>query len=322
MQFIKQKRVKNKSGLNFKFIFIAFLFTFGYNKIMKKYYYFNVKKALSVQNLVTIEYLNLKEGFFYPEEVHNFCEFIYLFSGNVLCEINGEKINLSPNGFYLIKPNNKHSYKVLDGGNATIMIVCFKCAFELIDILEGKHKLSHQNKTLILNILEEAKKAFCFPFEKKLVLLSSPEFGAQQLVENYIEELLLSIVRTKLKSKTDIRLVQSSEELAKKLVDDIKEILEENVYEPLTLTDISKMTHYSKTFLNNVFKKNTGKTIMAYFMELKIEKSKQLIQENKSIIDLSFELNFESPNYFSKAFKKHTGLSPTQYKKSLQAKKA
>ncbi len=287
---------------------------------MKKYFYFNVKKALTVQKLITIEYLNLKEEFFYPQEAHNFCEFVYLFSGNINCQINGQNVQLSQGGFYMLKPNDVHSYKVLSG-QADLMIVCFKCSFELMDILEGKHKVSHQDKTLIINILEEAKKAFCFPFQKKLVLLSSPEFGAQQLVENYIEELLLSVVRTKLKSKTDIRLVQSSEELGKKLVDDIKEILLENVYEPLTLTDIAKMTHYSKTFLNNVFRKNTSKTIMAYFMQLKIEKSKQLLEENKSVIDISFELNFESPNYFSKAFKKHVGLSPTQYKKTLQTKK-
>ena len=58
-------------------------------------------------------------------------------------------------------------------------------------------------------------------------------------------------------------------------------ILKENVYSSLSIDDICSKTNYSKAYLFRIFKAKTGKTIMTYFIELKINQAKQLLRENE-----------------------------------------
>ena len=60
--------------------------------------------------------------------------------------------------------------------------------------------------------------------------------------------------------------------------------------------------------------------MMQYFIRLKIEKAKKLLRENEiSVTQISETLAFDTPNYFSKTFKKITGYTPLQYKKIHQS---
>ena len=74
---------------------------------------------------------------------------------------------------------------------------------------------------------------------------------------------------------------------------------------------------YSKTYLNNIFKKNTGASIMHFYTSLKIKESKKLIRDGLSVSEISNKLYFDSPNYFSKVFKKYTGKTPSEYKRGI-----
>jgi two-component system response regulator YesN len=55
---------------------------------------------------------------------------------------------------------------------------------------------------------------------------------------------------------------------------------------------------------------------MEYYLELKIKTAKKLLKENElSIKEISEKLAFDTPNYFSKTFKKIVGFTPTEYRK-------
>ena len=96
-----------------------------------------------------------------------------------------------------------------------------------------------------------------YPFNKKLELLEKPTFGAQQLIENRIEELLIQLIRERINAATDIRFVMNSAEFENELINDIILILKENLYSRITLDTISSKTFYSKTYINTIFKKNS-----------------------------------------------------------------
>ena len=53
------------------------------------------------------------------------------------------------------------------------------------------------------------------------------------------------------------------------------------------------------------------------FTQLKIEEAKKLLRENFSPAEIANQLYFESPTYFTKVFKKHTGTTPSAYKKHI-----
>lgn len=284
---------------------------------MNKYFNYKVQKAVVVQDLITIEVLDTSALFSYPEEEHEFYEFVYTDIGGINCTLQNQKIKLEQGDFLLIPPNEKHFYSAIKNTSASIFIVCFSSQSEILSILDKKIKLDSKNKSLLLELLKEAKKAFNFPFDKKLQALQSPVFGSQQLVENKIEELLIILIREKLAENSNIKLVLNSAELENNLVNDVINVLKEKLYENTSLNEVCDLTHYSKTYLNALFKKNTGYTIIQYFIELKVQEAKKLLRENYSTADISIMLQFDSPSYFSKVFKKHTNLTPSQYKKTI-----
>ena len=93
--------------------------------------------------------------------------------------------------------------------------------------------------------------------------------------------------------------------------------MKDNVYSNLTIDDICKKTSYSKAYVFRQFKCATGKSVMDYYTDLKIKEAKKLIKDNNlNVKEIAEKLCFDTPNYFSKTFKKKTGVTPSQYKKT------
>jgi AraC-like DNA-binding protein len=227
------------------------------------------------------------------------------------------KVELNQGDFFLIKPDVAHHYEYNGNDHTNLFIVCFESSADLLELIEGKRTLSPSEREIMSTIFSESRKAFKFPREKKLALLEKPAFGAQQLVENHVESLLINMVRAKLNDKPEIKFVMNSTDFNNKLVNDIIQILKTNLYGKITLEEIQNSLFYSKTYLNNNFKKITGDSIMHYYRVIKIEEAKKLIKNGESITTISDKLFFESPNYFSKVFRSVTGLTPSKYKRTI-----
>lgn len=284
---------------------------------MRKYFNHKIKKALRVESLITIESLDISSAFSYPEEVHDFHEFAYIDSGMIRCHLEGEEIDLSQGDFLLIPPQKRHFYSAIEGKTASIFIVCFRSNSEILTVFDKKIQLDKELKLLFSELVQESKNAFTFPFKRKLKISNAPLFGSQQLVESSIEKLFIHLIRNEINQNQNIKFVMNSVELENNLVGDIITLLKSRLYSRISLDEISRQTFYSKTFLNSIFKKNIGVSIMQYYTELKIREAKKLLRENLSPTSVSNQLGFESPTYFTKVFKKHTGLTPSAYKKTI-----
>lgn len=80
----------------------------------------------------------------------------------------------------------------------------------------------------------------------------------------------------------------------------------------------SKRLHLSAPYLSDLLKKETGKNIQEHIHYQLIDKAKQLLlSSSASVSEISFDLGFEYPQYFSRLFKKKTGMTPSQYRVGL-----
>ncbi len=278
---------------------------------MKKYYNYQIKKVFSVSDLKTIEQFELKKGASFPKESHDFHEFVFVNEGVITCTLNDKEEHLQQNDFLLILPNTKHEYYFNE--KSDIYIICFKCKSDILEIIAKTIKLNAYQCSLVNRIFFEAENSFEFPFDTKIVLKENAVFGAQQLVENLIEELLIQILRGNL---ADLKPVKDSDELQNNIIQDIIGILKDNIYGNLTLTEICRKVYYSSTFLNDLFKKKKNSTIMKYYTVLKLDEAKNLLKSGMSTSEIAEKLCFEDANYFSKVFKKYTGITPFQFKKN------
>mgnify|MGYP003294212068 CR=1 FL=1 len=83
----------------------------------------------------------------------------------------------------------------------------------------------------------------------------------------------------------------------------------------ISLDDISRYCNISTYYFSKLFKQETGENYVEYLNRIRIEHAKQMMNESdKSIKEICFSVGFSDPNYFSRAFKKYEGISPTEYK--------
>ena len=89
-----------------------------------------------------------------------------------------------------------------------------------------------------------------------------------------------------------------------------------HIYGMTNLTELSDYCGYSYSYLSDVFRKTTGETLADYHTERRMEVSVMLMQQNQySVSQIAQMLQYSSIYSFSRSFKKHFGLSPTQYRK-------
>ena len=113
-------------------------------------------------------------------------------------------------------------------------------------------------------------------------------------------------------------LVQLRHEAEDPLVSKIKLYIKDNLAEPISLKKISAAVFFSQAHCEKLFKEETGKSIINYLLDERLESAKMLIREGSlSLSDIAAETGFADYNYFSRVFKKRVGVSPMSYKKSV-----
>lgn len=89
----------------------------------------------------------------------------------------------------------------------------------------------------------------------------------------------------------------------------------QHLRENLTLEEISEEVQLSKSYLNAVFKAQTGKSPVEFFIHLKMQEACKLLKSTDYYIyEVSAELGYTDQYYFSRIFKKVVGVSPKDYK--------
>ncbi|CCC57991.1 MULTISPECIES: response regulator [Caloramator] len=101
------------------------------------------------------------------------------------------------------------------------------------------------------------------------------------------------------------------------IVSKVLEYINKNYHQDISLHDIAKSVNLSYHYLSKIFKDKIGKGFIEYLTELRIEKSMQLlINQNLSIKEICQQIGYSDPNYYCKAFKRVTGMTPTEYRLS------
>ena len=289
---------------------------------MKTYFKHKLTNLLVVNNLVTVHYFEFEKDFFHNEESHDFWEIVYVDKGIALCVADGKKIELSEGEMLFHKPNEVHSLSCEGKFEPHVFIVSFVCRSEAMRFFENrKILLSANQRRYVYYILEEAKKTFDIPYSdpemRKIELLKNPTLGGEQLIKNNLELLLINLMRSLTETDGGNKIFLTENELDKKLVTEIIKLLKEKVYERVSINDICFRTSYSRAYVFKKFKSVTGKSIMEYYLDLKITKAKELLCDSGlSVMEIAEKLSFDTPNYFTKTFKKVCGITPTEYRKT------
>lgn len=97
------------------------------------------------------------------------------------------------------------------------------------------------------------------------------------------------------------------------------EWLNSNYHKPISARECAAAIPVSSAYLSRLFKKETGRTVTEHLQKLRIEKARQLLEEDcYSIPGIAFKCGFGSTEHFYRTFRKHTGLTPAAYRRNVQ----
>ncbi len=85
--------------------------------------------------------------------------------------------------------------------------------------------------------------------------------------------------------------------------------------EPIGLQDVANHVGLSPSYFSSLFRRTTGVDLRDYLNQTRVEESKRLLSNTDySLVDIAVAMGFNDQSYFSKVFKKYTGLTPRQYR--------
>lgn len=101
-------------------------------------------------------------------------------------------------------------------------------------------------------------------------------------------------------------------EILKHIID----YIEKHIKEKVVLKDAAKEIGISAAYLSAVFKKEMGQNLTEYINIRKVQMAREMLLCGRLVYEVSEQVGFENVTYFSKVFKKYTGVSPDVFRKT------
>ena len=274
------------------------------------------KKLMEIGRVTAVNCFDLAPEFVTTRNSHDAWEFVYVDGGRIVCHVDGRELPLSKGQMIFHRPNEVHS-TACDGKNsAAIFSVLFECSSPTVEYFDGRVlSVPAELMPRLKGLIDESSKTYHVS-DYPLALRADAPAGAEQVIRNELETLLLLLMRQRGAADT----VPTREEEAEKdrLSHEICEYLREHLRERVTLEMLSEEFHFGKVYLCDVFKKHMGCSILSYHLDLKIAEAKRMLRETSaSVWEISDSLGFESASYFSRLFKKRVGYPPQSFRRML-----
>ena len=288
----------------------------------KKYYKHKIENLLLISEIIMIHYLEFDRNFQSEREAHDFWELVYADRGDIICEADGKEMILHEGEIRFHKPGELHSFRANGEQKPSVCVICFTCKSEAIRFFEDKCiPVNKKWLRFMYGIIEESERTFGAldgkPTAKKMDLLDAPSLGGKQLIKNYLELFLINLMREETEKEYSDAVFLSPEQYEERVPSRVIEYLSDHVCDHVEISEICEAIHYNKSYLFKQFKKATGQSVMAYFMQLKVKEAKKLLRStNMSVAQIADALGFDTPNYFTKSFKRICGKTPLEYRKS------
>ena len=278
-------------------------------------------KILSVKEIFCIYSYWYSPTFNFEGESHEAMELVYVQSGSTVVTTNhyskvleqGELIIHKPWDFHKIKANNKA---------CRVFVFSFSLtkSSTLKNITDRVYATTDIDKYFITNILHKGINLVAGK-NGKPESNKPQEYGDSQIVKNSLEMLLIHIANTEPNEKTATQsdILTSTSPIVSKVIT----YLEEHISTRITLASLAKNIGYSVSRISSIFKKETGDSIIHYLNNLRIQKACEYISSgDKSIMQISEMLSYDSVQYFSTQFKKAIGITPAQFRNEVKTDNA
>lgn len=296
---------------------------FGKEKPPMDFQLKSFKRELNVSLLANIQYFELTSNYVTAPDRHDFCELIYVDSGEIRIDSEYYTGPLKKNEWILHTANELHAFSCGETVAPNVIIMGFRCTSPSLSVLTGNPMLLDDPlKKMLTEIVREGRNIFMPPYDipnlKNMPKRKNFEFGSDQLVQNLLECFLLYALRKAKddRKKTDLHVGEGNERIRS-----VRDYVDTNFTKSFTVADLTYLFGINRTTLCREFKELTGCTISDYVNKLRVRHTKTLLREGRySLTEIADILNLSSVHYLSVLFKKYEKLTPTEYASTIKAK--
>lgn len=274
--------------------------------------------ALSVSEIYTVLRPDLVKSFPGRGEAHPFPEIIFISCGQNALLIDGKEFFLSQGQMIIYAPNSFHEASLNHPPvQADAAILTFAANSEILPTLYNRViTLSPRQQQMLNAIIDEGVEYFCGRDPKEGIggMMLKDGINPSQLwgLKKQIEFFLIDVYKTDTEkappSRREIRYEEDFERT--------DAFLRAHLTEVLTLEEIAAACLMSVSKLKLLFREKAHMGPINYLILLRIEEAKRLMRESDlSLTQIAEQVGFTSLHYFSRMFKKVTGMAPSQYGK-------
>ena len=252
-------------------------------------------------------------GYEFPGETHNFWECVYIIKGEALVSGNERVYNLAQGSIIFHKPLELHKFIVNSPEGARLFIFSFSAEGPLTAYLEEKvFELSDFQKGIMAELLaflrartDQGSLAAGTPCSYLEPFHTQPTYP--QMLASWLQQLMLSLAEagavSSVSSAPDVLIFRNA-----------ISYLNSNIHRQPSVPEIALFCNVSQASIKRIFDRYAGMGIHKYLLKLKIKAAAELLQAGETVSNVAEKLGFNSQSYFSRAFRRETGLMPSSLK--------
>ena len=289
--------------------------------LMLTYSGVKLNEIINIDELYTVHYFEYSKDYRFVGEKHDFWEFVYVDKGEIIATAGDEDFLLDHGKIIFHKPNEWHTLRANGSIAPNIVIATFSSSSPAMNFFENRiMAVGQAQKSLISKIIVEFANSFTTPLSDtyacNLTRATEQVTGSEQLLKLYLTELMIMFMRD---NDTGQHSLSKSNSINSTL-EYILSYMNSQIGQKLTLDDLCTHTGISKASLSALFSNHLGRGPIEHFIYLKTELAKKHLREdNYNITQIAYMLGYSTVHFFSRQFKKVTGMTPSQYSNSVKA---
>ena len=289
----------------------------------------HLKREFDISAVVSIHYFEYKSDFIFKSEYHDYWNLLYVESGS--CEIalsntESEPLVLKEGELFIEAPDEYYSFKASAGTVPVLFSAGFYCDSSNMPLLANRiFSCEQQQKDCLWQLSREGTLNFSTRVDDSgnyfLKRKYNQPIGGEQMISIYLEMLLIGLIRQYSSPDAGKEKITSSLSRADTvLLNRITDYYAANITRRISIEELCQEFSIGRSHLQRIFREQTGLGAIEYFCQMRISVAKQMIQENRmSLTETAQALGYTSIHYFSKQFKKITGMPPSQYQSSIRS---
>lgn len=296
------------------------------------YHGISLENEIEINQLFSLHYFEYMNSFYYPGESHPFWEFVCVDKGDVTLGAGERSFVLGRGQIAFHEPDEFHWVRAGGGSAPCLIVISFSTKSPAMDFFRGKIlDIKAADRYLLARIIQEArgclKGRLDNPYQTSIFLRPDAPPGAAQIIRTCLEQFLIGLLR---RYSQEARTVPSAsppspgrtikENADEETFAQITGYLSENLAAHLTIEQICADNLIGRSRLQKLFHETCQQGVIEYYSQMKINAAKQMIRDEQlNFTQISEVLGYSSIHYFSRQFKKLTGMTPSEYASSIQA---